>query len=343
MALKLLVIATFVMSLILAAAVHFVWLVSYVGARCMGRTVAYGPFGWTALSLVVIVVLVMLYGVFVGRWKYQVTQVPYSDERVPEAFDGYRIVHISDMHLSTYDDNNGMLDRIVDMINALEPDLVCFTGDMVSLSPREWEPYSETLKRLHARDGVVSVLGNHDFFLYSIKDEALREAATDSLVRFQRDVLGWKLLRNEHFEIARGDQKITILGVDNTNGINQGFKTIAAGDLSKAMEGTDGFRILLTHDPSHWNAEVVGATDIPLTLSGHTHAAQIRLFGWTPASWMFRQTDGRYDIGSQTLYINIGLGCTAPVRLGANPEITLITLEHSCPVCKNEVERARAN
>lgn len=115
--------------------------------------------------------------------------------------------------------------------------------------------------------------------------------------------------------------------MDNANYDNQGFPTIHRGDLRKAMEGTDGFRILLTHDPSHWRAEVLPETDIPLTLSGHTHSAQIKIFGWTPAKWSFNEIAGRYDDGDQTLYINVGLGCTAPFRLGVNPEVTVITLK----------------
>jgi predicted MPP superfamily phosphohydrolase len=119
---------------------------------------------------------------------------------------------------------------------------------------------------------------------------------------------------------------MTIPGVDNKSCTNQGFRSTNTGDLDAAMQGTDGFRILLSHDPTHWATEVVPQTDIPLTLSGHTHAAQIKLFGYIPASWTFKHTHGMYVQDGQTLYINIGLGCTAPFRLGASPEITVITL-----------------
>ncbi len=138
----------------------------------------------------------------------------------------------------------------------------------------------------------------------------------------------WNLLRNSSFKIETGDAAITILGVDNRNCSGQGFQTIDCGDLAKAMDGTDGFRILLSHDPSHWEAEVIPETDIQLTLSGHTHAAQLSVFGWNASSLMFRQSYGRYDIGNQTIYVNPGLGCTAPFRIGARPEITVITLHH---------------
>lgn len=336
--LKMLALSYFAISLVLTLIPHVIWLMSWIIGKCFGYSLPYSPFGKFTLALLALTLLILCYGVFVGRWKVRTTSFDYENSMVPSEFDGYRVVHISDLHLSTFDDGKKHLEKAVGMINALDADLVCFTGDMVSLSPSETEPYVDVLKGVKARDGVVSVLGNHDFFIYSMaKKPRLHSAAgvtvdpessLDSLVGFERDSLGWRLLRNENMTISRGEGKITIVGVDNINGTDQGFKTIAKGDLRKAMEGTDGFRILLSHDPSHWSSEVVPTTDIPLTLSGHTHAAQVRIFGWTPSKWVFRHTDGRYDIDGQTLYVNIGLGGTLPLRIGANPEITLITLRH---------------
>ena len=134
--------------------------------------------------------------------------------------------------------------------------------------------------------------------IYGFKRNSNREMAVKELAEYQESVLGWNLLRNENTVVeAEDSSKITFLGVDNANFNNQGFPTIHRGDLKKAMEGTDGFRILLTHDPSHWKAEVLPETDIPLTLSGHTHSAQIKLFGWNPAKWSFNKISGRYDSG----------------------------------------------
>lgn len=290
---------------------------------------SYAPFGWTAIGLVALVWIVLAYGFFVGRWKVETAEWTYENAAIPASFDGMRIVHISDLHLSTFEDDPRQLDRFVELINATKPDLICFTGDLVSLQLEELTPYISTLRQLNATYGVCSVLGNHDFFLYSHQypGDQEKQAAVDSLAELQCKELGWHLLRNESYAITRGTDTLTIVGVDNSNCSNQGFATICRGDLSRALQGTGGFRILLSHDPSHWTAEVIPTTDIPLTLSGHTHAAQIRLWGWTPASWVFQQTFGRYDNGGQTLYINIGLGCTAPVRFGANPEITVITLK----------------
>lgn len=308
---------------------HIVWLVTWIAGKALRFSVNYAPYGWAAVGLVALVWALLAYGFFVGRWKVQTTEWTYENADIPASFDGMRIVHISDLHLSTFEDNPRKLEEFVKLINAKNADLICFTGDIVSLRLEELTPHINTLRQLKAKQGVCSVLGNHDFFLYSSQYRTDREkvAAVDSLAEMQRTKLGWHLLRNESFTITRGMDTLTIVGVDNSNCSNQGFKTIRRGDLTKAIRDTNGFRILLSHDPSHWTAEVIPDTDIPLTLSGHTHGAQIRLFGWTPASWVFQETSGRYDNGDQTLYVNIGLGCTAPVRFGANPEITIMTLK----------------
>lgn len=308
---------------------HIVWLVMWLLGRIFRFSVNYTPYGWTSVGLVVLVWTLLAYGFFVGRWKVQTTDWTYEHTDIPESFDGMRIVHISDLHLSTFEDNPRQLDKFVELINATHPDLICFTGDLVSLRQEELTPYINSLCKLQAGYGVCSVLGNHDFFIYSsqYQTDSEKMAAVDRLAELQRTQLGWHLLRNESFTIIRESDTLTIVGVDNNNCSNQGFKTIHRGNLPRALQGTNGFRILLSHDPSHWIEEVIPDTDIPLTLSGHTHSAQIRLFGWTPASWVFKQTYGRYDNGNQTLYVNIGLGCTIPVRLGANPEITVITLK----------------
>lgn len=313
--------------LLLAMLPHVIWLAGWIVSKIWHINIQYRHFGLTALTLVLIFWGLMAYGYFIGRWKLQTTEMEYRHEEIPQAFDGFRIVHISDLHLSTFDDSPQKLDRIVAEINRHSPDLVCFTGDMVTIGKEEAEPYKESLKEMKAGYGIMSVLGNHDFMIYNFRDTSAMEQAVNEFVDFQEKDLGWKVLRNENTVIEAEDgSTLTIIGVDNTNCSEQGFKTISKGDLAKAMKDTEGFRILLSHDPSHWSSEVVEKTDIPLTLSGHTHCAQVRLFGWTPATVSFNETDGRYDKDGQTLYINIGLGCTAPFRLGADPEITVITL-----------------
>lgn len=322
-----LIILCIIAGLILALIPHILWFVGWIGCKIAGVGLPYRYFGIAALIIVILFWSALAYGYFWGRWKVESVALEYTHKDIPEAFDGFKIIHISDLHLSTFDDSPERLDTFIEEINQNCPDIVCFTGDMVTVGRSEAEPYTDILKKISATRGVLSVLGNHDFMIYVFKRNSNREMAVKELAEYQESVLGWNLLRNENAVVeAEDSSKITFLGVDNANFNNQGFPTIHRGDLKKAMEGTDGFRILLTHDPSHWKAEVLPETDIPLTLSGHTHSAQIKIFGWTPAKWSFNEISGRYDSGNQTLYINVGLGCTAPFRIGVNPEVTIITL-----------------
>lgn len=322
-----LIILCIIAGLILALIPHILWFVGWIGCKIAGVGLPYRYFGIAALIIVILFWSALAYGYFWGRWKVESVALEYTHKDIPDAFDGFKIIHISDLHLSTFDDSPKRLNTFIEEINRHCPDIVCFTGDMVTVGRSEAEPYTDILKKISATRGVLSVLGNHDFMIYGFKRNSNREMAVKELAEYQESVLGWNLLRNENTVVeAEDSSKITFLGVDNANFNNQGFPTIHRGDLKKAMEGTDGFRILLTHDPSHWKAEVLPETDIPLTLSGHTHSAQIKIFGWTPAKWSFNEISGRYDSGNQTLYINVGLGCTAPFRIGVNPEVTIITL-----------------
>ena len=314
-------------ALLLALIPHVIWFIQWIISFLTENRLPYKYFGLSAIALVIIFWGAMAYGYYIGRWQVESVEIEYAHKEIPQTFDGFKIVHISDLHLSTFDDDRDRFMTFVDEINRHSPDLICFTGDMVTIGRSEAEPYSDMLRQLKATHGVLSVLGNHDFMIYGFSHKEDPEAAVLELATYQEEVLGWNLLRNENTVITAEDgSTITFIGVDNTNLGNQGFKTINRGNLTKAMEGTEGFKILLSHDPSHWSGEVVPETDIPLTLSGHTHNAQVKILGWTPASVTFKETAGRYDRDGQTLYINIGLGCTAPFRLGANPEVTLITL-----------------
>lgn len=329
MPLKLILAAPLALALLWVVSVHLVWSFVWGLGKCFHSNLSYGPWKWTTIALVLVSWVVLAYGYFYGRFKLDVNHLVYSHDEVPASFEGYRIVHISDFHLSTFQDSPKQLKRFVDSINAQEPDLICFTGDLVSLGISEAEPCTEILQALKAKDGIASVLGNHDFFIYNrdLKSWGERNILVEQLASYQRDVLGWRLLRNENFAITRGEDTLSVMGVDNQSCKDQGFKTVAFGVLSKAMNETKGFRLLLSHDPSHWRAEVVGKEDIPLTLSGHTHDAQIKILGWSPSSLMFKEHAGLYAIGNQSLYVNVGLGCTFPLRIGANAEITVIELK----------------
>ncbi len=327
---KFVVTVSLVAGILLALVPNIIWIVGKIIGYIAKFRLPYSPFGWSGLALAMLLWGVVAYGFLHGRWQLDVKHMEYTHKEIPAPFKGFKIVHISDLHLSTFDDNPAKLQRIIDTINAQQADLICFTGDMVTLGTGEASPYTAMLQTLKASHGVVSVLGNHDFLIYGNRfggDTAARNAAVEELATYQKETLGWNLLRNSSFPIVKDSSRITILGVDNKSCTNQGFRSTNTGDLQAAMKGTEGFRILLSHDPTHWSAEVVPQTDIPLTLSGHTHAAQIKIFGFTPASWTFKHTNGLYTQEDQTLYINIGLGCTAPIRIGANPEVTVITLK----------------
>lgn len=270
-----------------------------------------------------VVALAMLFGLIFGWRLLDVKNVDLAFDDLPEAFDGYTIVHLSDMHVGTYGDSPGFLQKVVDKTNGIKPDLIVFTGDIVNLSSEEIRPFVQTLDRFSATDGVVSVLGNHDYGLYS--DDYADNPHEEGLKVADAEVaLGWRVLMNEHIYVRRGNDSIAIIGVENTG--KPPFPRI--GDLRKAMEGVDStsFSILLSHDPSHWQMEVLPRTDIPLMLSGHTHAAQFKICGWSPSRWLYDQWSGLYEEDGQKLLVSEGIGGTIPFRLGTKPQIVKITL-----------------
>ena len=304
------------------------WIVLVVADLCVSlvlKLTAKVPFRkafrWGLLSLLVPPV-VIAYGSVVDRNRFEIKEVSLEYPDLPESFDGYRIIHISDLHARSYAKRTARLERAAQIINGLDADLIAFTGDLISLVPDEIDPVASSLSTLKAKDGVVSVLGNHDYGTYADTSGVL----VDDLIAKERE-MGWELLLNEHKVLHRGADSIVVIGVENTS-VSHFFPS--NGDLTKASEGTDGaFRIVLTHDPMHWESEILGQ-DYALTLSGHTHAMQLSIFGWSPSSLMFKHSDGLYTEDSQHLYINVGLGETLfPARIGARPEITVITLEKS--------------
>jgi predicted MPP superfamily phosphohydrolase len=191
------------------------------------------------------------------------------------------------------------------------------------MNPDELEDVTGILGGLKAKDGVFSVLGNHDYCMYSDMSDDKKKESLEELMAKQRE-MGWKLLMNENFIIGRGRDSVAVVGVENTSP-SRHFPS--KGNLTQAATGTEGmFRILLSHDPLHWESEIIGQ-DFPLTLSGHTHSMQFSLLGWSPSRYIFPQYRGLYSRNSQYLYVNPGLGETIfPARIGVMPEITLITL-----------------
>lgn len=308
---------------------NVLWLLGWIAGRVFSYRLPYAPFGWTALAFLLTVLGCVMYGHYHGRFVTEVNRVEYAGKDVPEAFDGYKIVHISDLHVDSFEDA-AELKKILDKVNEQQADVILFTGDMTTGSMEGIRQHEATLKAMQAREGVVSVMGNHDFFIYDPQYRTTRErcAAADTLTSYEREVLGWTVLRNQSLMLHRDGDSIAVAGVDNING-GQGFKTIQKGDLGKAMTGLDGiFTIVMTHDPSHWRAEVLPQSHAQITLSGHTHAAQARLLGWSLANLSFNECDGRYDHDNRMLYVNAGIGCTAPFRIGCPAEVTVITLHH---------------
>ena len=329
---KYLLLGIVIISVLLALLPHIIYILAKLVGLAIHLRISYRPFGYAALVLVAVWILTAIYGNVYGRFRHEVKQVNLTFSNLPASFDGLRIVHISDLHLDGWVGHEEELQKRIDEIYALQPDIICFTGDLVSLSPNELKPFIPILKQLRTnssnkRGAVYSVLGNHDYLPYTRIGLRAREAAVKELIRMEREELGWKVLLNESDIIRRGNDSIAILGCENQS--VGAHPVIQRGDLRKALKSVsdERFSLLLTHDPSQWRKEVVPETDIPLTLSGHTHAMQLRILGLTPSKWIYPECDGLYTEGNQHLYVNIGLGGTLPWRIGATPEITLITLK----------------
>ena len=280
---------------------------------------------WMACAL--FLVFLWCYGYYLGRFRYQVHQQTIGFFDLPAAFDGYKIVQFSDLHIGTFRGGHEIeVQRIADLINDQHPDMVVFTGDLVNRQSKELDGFQCMLSEITAPDGVYSSLGNHDYALYThsfTNSERLKDKL--ELIRRQRSY-GWTMLLNDHAKITRGNSHIYIAGVENQGYAKLRFPKLA--NLPKAMQGIHpgDFTILLSHDPTHWRHDITGKTSIQLTLSGHTHAGQFKVFGWSPVSWVYPEWTGTYVEGAQVLNVSEGVGCLIPFRYGAWPEINVITL-----------------
>ena len=274
------------------------------------------------------VLMIVAFGYFIGRRQFVVHEQTFYFEDLPEDFEGYRILQFGDLHMGAFrygrlDD----IDTIVSLINRQKCDAVFFVGDMICKNSKELDGYRRKLNKIQAPDGVYSVMGNHDYCTYSeFTSESDRLLDVEELQRKQHSY-GWNLLLNGHAIIHKGDSKIAVVGIEN-DGLSP-FPSF--GDLPKAAKGVkkSDFCILLSHDPTSWRRKVVRKTSIQLTLSGHTHGGQVKLFGWAPCSIRYPEWTGTYIEGGQILNITDGVGCslTVPFRFGAWPEINVITLK----------------
>lgn len=284
-----------------------------------------------ALGLAAIPFGALLYGMYRGKYNFKVLRYNLEFDDLPDAFDGYRITQISDIHSGSFD-NRKMIEYGVSLINKQKSDAILFTGDMVNNKTEEMVPWADLFATLEAKDGKFSVLGNHDYGDYiPWKTQELKRQNLEDLKDLQRE-MGFDLLLNEHRYLTKGDDKIALVGVENWG--KGGFKK--AGDLQKAVSGiadTD-FKILLSHDPSHWELEVVpDEKHFHLTLSGHTHGMQFGIeipgwIKWSPVKWRYKHWAGIYKEKGQFINVNRGFGFLGyPGRVGIWPEITVITLK----------------
>ena len=270
---------------------------------------------------------VLFWGSFVGFNKLEVNRMEYTSKDLPEAFDGYKIVLFSDAHVGSYMKHNSwVLQRAIDSINAQQPDLIVFTGDLQNIQPQELYPHIDVLSTLKAKDGIFSVLGNHDYAEYIGADEVTKVANCRETVNLERQ-MGWTVLLNEHRTIEHDTSHIVIAGMEDDG---NGKKFPQKGDIPKTLEGVteDEFILMLEHDPYSWRHRILPESHAQLTLSGHTHAMQFNILGWCPLSFTKKEWNGWDYEGNQSLFVTAGLGGLIPFRFGATGEIVVMTLRH---------------
>ena len=280
-----------------------------------------------ALLLGAVPLVALVWGIVRGGTDYQVKRRVLRFPNLPVAFEGFKILQISDLHTGSFASTEP-LQRAVRIINKQNADLIFMTGDLVNNVATEVEDHIEALAGIHSARPIYSILGNHDYGDYVQWDSA--EAKRANLERLMRNhaKIGWELLLDESRTVEHNGEKIAVLGVQNW-----GTKFVKHGNLAQAhaASGDAPFKILLTHDPTHWDAQVHDYPDIDLTLSGHTHGAQfgvnLPFMKWSPVQYVYKQWAGLYRRGRQQLYVNVGLGFLGyPGRVGFLPEITVLEL-----------------
>ena len=285
-----------------------------------------------ALGLASIPFASLLYGMYRGKYNYKVLSYNLEFEDLPDAFDGFKITQISDIHSGSFD-NQTKVQYGVDLVNQQKSDLVLFTGDLVNNRADEIKPWIKIFNKIKAEFGVFSILGNHDYGDYMRWESPAAKRKNMEDLYDAHNEMGWDLLLNESRFIEKDGERLAIIGVENWG---SGFKK--AGDLNKALNKVSekDFKILLTHDPSHWEAQVIPHPfKIHLTLSGHTHGMQFGIeipgvIKWSPAKWRYKQWAGLYGENKQYLNVNRGFGYLAyPGRVGMWPEVSVITLSKS--------------
>ncbi len=286
---------------------------------------------YISLGITFIPYISLIYGMFRGAYKFRVHKVSVKSTKLPAAFHGLKIVQVSDIHTGSFNDTSA-LEKAFDIVMQQGADIIFFTGDLVNNRTEETKGFIPVYQKLKAPMGVYSILGNHDYGDYVQWDSAEAKRSNLEALKEVHAESGWRLMLNEHIALEKDGEKIALLGVENWGG-NLRFPKY--GKLKQAHEGTETypFKILLSHDPSHWDKQVLPEyNDIDLTLSGHTHGMQFGIeipgFRWSPSQYFYPNWAGLYHKEGQYLYVNRGLGFLGyPGRLGIWPEITVIELQ----------------
>lgn len=271
----------------------------------------------------------LIYG-FGNKYRYQVKRVKLSYNNLPAAFKGLKVVQISDIHSGSFTNKKAVMKGVQKILNE-KPDLILFTGDLVNNVAEEMNDYMDVFDKLKAPLGVYSTLGNHDYGDYVHWDSVEEKKANLEKLKQVHAKLGWRLLMNEHVALEKGAEKIALIGIENWSSKARFTKY---GDMQKAYAGSESypFKILMSHDPSHWKSEVLKQyPDVDLTLSGHTHGMQFGVeipgLKWSPVQYVYKEWAGLYEKDAQKLYVNRGYGFIGyPGRVGILPEITVLEL-----------------
>ncbi len=281
---------------------------------------------WYAGASTLVIWALVIYGSFFEYERLDVHEVTYASADVPKSFDGYRIVQFSDAHVGTYTGYRQHLSAdLVTVINRQHPDLIVFTGDLQNVYPDEVDPHLSTLSQLRAKDGVISILGNHDYATYAQVSDEEKTAYERRLQESERQ-MGWDLLMNEHRVIRRGGDSIVIAGMENWGAMK---RMPRRGDVRKTLEGVQpsAFVVMLQHDPTCWREKILPECHAQLTLSGHTHGGQFCILNWSPAALSYDEWIGMTREGDRSLYVSQGAGALIPFRLGMPGEIAVFTLK----------------
>ena len=271
-------------------------------------------------------------GMVWGKNNIKVLNYTLFFDNLPSSFDGFKLTQISDLHAGNLD-NLDDLERTVKLINSQNSDVIFFTGDLVNNEADELIPWITTLSKLSAKDGVYSILGNHDYGDYRSWPTELEKKKNFAKLKKYQKKIGFDLILNDSRFIYKGGQKLAIVGVENWS---NAFRKYADLSLATKKIKSSDFKILLSHDPTHWQEKILlGEDDYPLTLSGHTHGGQFGIeipgyLKWSPVKWRYKYWAGIYKEKNKYLNVNRGLGTTAvPGRVGIWPEISVITLKSS--------------